>query len=471
MPKNRRLPHRTVRRSAGSPITPSFAIAAIAIIGILAVGGAIFSNFLMPDETQSSVDRRVMRDEIDLEHIPASNARTQEPTEPADLSATPLEFENLPEVPEPELVRMTGTIQSGDTPATLLEGHLKLAEIYSLCDESADVYPLNKLRAGQPWTMIYSRDALVGLEYEIDANERLVVSMSDSGYDFRREPIPYDVETVTVEGIIESSLFGAVLKLGETEDLAVRLADVFAYDVDFFRDLREGDSFRVVVDKKFRDGSLAGYGLLHAASFTNQGRTYYAYRYTDKKGDTAYYDQNGRPLRKAFLKAPLPFTRISSGFSMNRKHPILGFSRPHPAIDYAAPTGTPISTVADGTIAEAGFNKTQGNYVRIVHSNGYDTTYNHMSKFASGTKKGAKVKQGTVIGYVGSTGLATGPHLCFRLRQNGKPINPLTLKSMPSDPIAAKELPLFKAHIAGHKTLLEGPIRAASRDVAPKALN
>lgn len=356
---------------------------------------------------------------------------------------------------------MTETIKTGDSPSTLLEGHLALAEIYSLCDESKDIYSLSQLKAGQPWTMIYSDSALVGLEYEIDENERLVVSMTENGYDFRREPIPYETETKTISGVIESSLFGAIQTAGEKDELALRLANVFAYDVDFVRDLRTGDSFKVVIEKRFREGKFTGYGHMLAASFTNNGETFYAYRFTDHKGNTAYYNHEGRPLRKAFLKAPLPFTRISSGYSMSRMHPILKYRRPHQGIDYSAPTGTPIYTVADGVVAETGFNNSQGRYVRVIHSNGYETIYNHMSKFAGSSKKGAKVKQGQTIGYVGSTGYATGPHLDFRMKKNGALINPLTLKTLPSEPIAAKEMSAFKAVIASYKTQLE-PIAAAN---------
>ena len=430
-------------------------------MGTAIIGAAIFFNFLAPDETQSSID-------WSAQGVSERNAYQTS----TDQDVTGQEDESLPEVCaplEPEITRMSDTIRSGDTPSTLLEGHLELSEIYSLCNESKDHYSLENLRAGQPWTMIYSNKALIGLEYEIDANERLVVSLTDSGYEFRRESIPYDVETKTVSGVIQSSLFGAVTQAGESEELALRLGNVFAYDVDFTRDLREGDSFTVIIEKKYREGNFVGYGHLSAASFTNQGQTYYAYQYTDTKGNTAYYDQKGRPLRKAFLKSPLPFTRISSGYSMSRMHPILKYKRPHQGIDYAAPTGTPISTVADGVIAQVGSNNSQGRFVIVKHSNGYETIYNHMSKFAKASKKGAKVKQGQVIGYVGSTGYSTGPHLDFRMKLNGKLINPLKLKTMPADPIAAKEMPSFNAAVATFKAELEKPVQAAKveQDSAP----
>lgn len=434
--------------------TPRFFLSLLACLGI-AAGIAVCFHLIPPEDARPSVDKNFR----EISHSPETSDSKEIPCAEHE--------EELPlaEAPrEPGLIRMTNTIQQGDTPSSLLAGHLGLAEIYSLCDASKKVYSLGKLKAGQPWTMIYSNDALVGLEYEIDADERLVVSMTEEGYEFRREPIPYDTETVTVTGTITSSLFGAVTEAGESDDLAIRLANVFAYDVDFVRALRTGDSFRVVVEKKFREGKFSGYSNLLAASFTNQGQTYYAYRYTKKNGDSAYYDQTGRPLRKAFLKSPLPFTRISSGYSMSRMHPILGYRRPHQGIDYAAPTGTPISTVADGTISDVGSNKSQGKYVKVKHSNGYETIYNHMSKYAKASRKGSKVKQGQVIGYVGSTGYATGPHLDFRMKQNGQFINPLKLKMLPADPIAAKEMPAFKAVIAAYKSQLEEPIRSASLD-------
>ncbi|PKN40284.1 MAG: peptidase M23 [Deltaproteobacteria bacterium HGW-Deltaproteobacteria-18] len=462
--KNRHKIHRpanlSLKRKPGlSRLTMPF----FAFMGALVIGAAIFFNFLAPNETQSSID-------WSAQGITTRHEYQHQDIEDDGAFADQQQEEELPEAcapREPEITRMSDTIKSGDTPSTLLEGHLGLSEIYSLCNESREFYPLDNLRAGQPWTMIYSNKALIGLEYEIDSNERLVVSLSDSGYEFKREAIPYEMETKTVSGVIESSLFGAVTASGESEELALRLGNVFAYDVDFTRDLRTGDSFKIIVEKKFREGKFVGYGQLMAASFTNQGQTYHAYQYTDKKGNTAYYDEKGRPLRKAFLKSPLPFTRISSGFSMSRMHPILKYRRPHQGIDYAAPSGTPISTVADGIVAQAGSNKSQGRFVRVIHSNGYETIYNHMSKFAKVSKKGAKVKQGQTIGYVGSTGYATGPHLDFRMRQNGKLINPLKLKTMPADPIAKKEMPAFNEAVAAYRAQLEEPVKSASLEPAP----
>ncbi|NLY40193.1 MAG: peptidoglycan DD-metalloendopeptidase family protein [Desulfovibrionales bacterium] len=467
MPKNKRIIQRKAQsmyprpRSLASRLTLSFTVA----LGMAVMGFAFFFHVLYPNETQSSVDRTAW--ELTEGKIFSFGEEESQPDPCSSDSAN--SEEELPEAQapaEPTITRMTDLIKSGDSPSTLLEGHLRLAEIYSLCDESKKTYSLSKLKAGQPWTMIYSDNALVGLEYEIDDTERLVVSMTEDGYEFRREAIPYDIETETVSGVIENSLFRAVQVAGESDELALRLANVFAYDVDFVRDLRTGDNFKVVIEKRSREGKLIGYGHMLAASFTNNGQTYYAYRFTDKQGNTAYYNHEGRPLRKAFLKAPLSFTRISSGYSMSRLHPILKYRRPHQGIDYAAPTGTPIYTVADGVIAEAAFNNSQGRFVRVIHSNGYETIYNHMSKFAANSKKGAKVKQGQTIGYVGSTGYATGPHLDFRMKKNGALINPLSLKTLPAEPIAAKEMPAFKAFVASFKPRLES-LDTASLETVP----
>ena len=431
-----------------------FALPFLALVGLLILAGAVSINFLSPRETLSSIDYSAAGVEARHENAPTEA--------PASDSVEELPVAEAPR--EPEITRMTDVVKSGDTPSSLLEGCMPLPDIYSLCDQSSDVYPLSNLKAGQAWTMIYSGEALVGLEYEINSDERLVVSLTDSGYEFRRETIPFDMETVTVSGLIESSLFGAIAKIGENDELGVRLANVFAYDVDFTRDLRQGDSFKAIVQKKTRNGKFIGYGELLAASFSNGEQTYYAYSYTNSKGDTAYYDEKGSPLRKAFLKSPLKFSRISSGYSMSRLHPVLKYRRPHQGIDYAAPTGTPIYTVADGTISQTGYNKSQGRFVRVRHPNGYETIYNHMSKFAKASRQGVKVKQGQTIGYVGSTGLATGPHLDFRMSLNGKLINPLKIKSVPGKPIPKNELPDYMASIAALRGQLEEPVRSAALD-------
>jgi murein DD-endopeptidase MepM/ murein hydrolase activator NlpD len=275
-----------------------------------------------------------------------------------------------------------------------------------------------------------------------------ILRQDDGEFFVERQPIPYTVDVEQVGGIIDSSLFETVAKLGESSELAAELMNIFAWDIDFIRDIREGDYFTALVEKRYRDGNLAGYGDLLAAEFNNRGESFFAFYFNDG-GDSGYYNQDGKSLRKAFLKAPVSYTRISSGFTKNRFHPVLNKWKPHLAIDYAAPTGTPIKAVADGTITQKSYDKNNGNKIRLRHPNDYETTYIHMSRFARGMKKGKKVHQGDIIGYVGSTGIATGPHLDFRVFHHGKPINPLKIKSEPAKPISKANREAFNQLTVG----------------------
>jgi murein DD-endopeptidase MepM/ murein hydrolase activator NlpD len=259
-----------------------------------------------------------------------------------------------------------------------------------------------------------------------------------------------------VRGSISTSLFEAVGAAGETDALAVMLADIFAYDIDFIRELRSGDAFQVLVEKRFREGRPAGYGRVLAATFSNQGETFTAFLFKDGNNPPTYYSADGKALRKAFLKAPLAFSRISSGFTMRRFHPIAKTWRAHPAIDYAAPAGTPIMAIGDGTVVAAGRTAGNGNFVKLRHNGGIESMYLHMSRFAKGMRQGKRVLQGQTIGYVGSTGLATGPHLCFRMFQGGSPINPARLKSASAAPVSRERLAEFRSVTAPLLARLEG---------------
>ncbi|HXG58466.1 MAG TPA: peptidoglycan DD-metalloendopeptidase family protein [Thermoanaerobaculia bacterium] len=255
-----------------------------------------------------------------------------------------------------------------------------------------------------------------------------------------------EVETA-VSAEIESSLYEAVRTAGETPQLVQQLVDVFQWDVDFFA-LRRGDAFSAVVVKRFAGSEVVGYGPILAARFTTDGRTYEAFRHQTPDGRAGYYSRNGTPLRKQFLRAPLKFSRITSGFSKRRFHPILRYFRAHHGVDYGAPTGTPVMTTADGVVIETGHGGGEGNFVRIRHSSRIETSYLHLSRFAKGIRRGARVTQGDVIGYVGATGLATAPHLDYRVRDGGRWINPLTLKSITPDPLPAHALRRFRVEVA-----------------------
>jgi len=369
--------------------------------------------------------------------ISASEARTAPPqTQPAP-----------PPAPAVRTEVVNGEFNAGDTVTGLLGSYLSPQEIQQLAAASRKVFPLSGICAGEPYQLCLRNGAFEKLLFDIDRSDQLLITKGEAGFDVSRVAIPYTVKTAFVRGEITSSLFESVESIGESGELAMSLADIFGWDIDFIRDIRAGDSYRVVLEKRYRDGKLAGYGRILAAEFTNQGDTYQAFLYSDGDHPPAYYDADGNSLRKAFLRAPLAFTRISSGYSMHRFHPITRTWKAHPAIDYAAPVGTPIKTVGDGTIYDIGYNRFNGNYIKIRHSNGYISIYLHMSRFAKGMKHNRRVSQGQVIGYVGATGLATGPHLCFRMRKDGAPINPTKLKSAAAAPIAKKQLAAFEQSI------------------------
>ncbi len=360
-------------------------------------------------------------------------------------------------------------VAKGDTAGVILNEWLPAGDVMSLINASAPVFSLTTIREGRPFSV--ERDAQSGdfirFVYEMDNTRRLVAERRDASFVAVVEAIEYDTELVKVRGAISTSLFEAVADTGEGPVLAVNLADVFSCEINFINEIRQGDSFEVLVEKLYRDGEFKGYGKMLAAYFENQGHNYEAYLFTDAKGRLRYYNARGEALQKALLKAPLAFTRISSGYSMSRKHPVFGYSRPHQGVDYAAPTGTPIKAVGDGVIIRAGWGNGYGNMVVIKHSGGLESQYAHMSGFARGIKSRVRVKQGQTIGYVGATGVATGPHLDFRLKQNGRFINPTKVIVPREEPVAKKRLPAFREMVALAQSYLKG--ETALAEYSPEA--
>lgn len=383
--------------------------------------------------------------------------------EPAAEAASPVP--SAPEPAAPQRDVRQGNVRKGDTASVLFRDVLTPQQVQELAARSRSVFPLTRLCAGQPYELCTVDGAFESFVYEIDAEERLVVRREDGAFLVVREPIAYTVETSLVQGTIRSSLFETVGDLGESPELAIRLADIFAWDIDFILDVREGDWFQAIVERRFREGKPAGYGSILAAQFANQGNLYDAVLYQDGDRSPSYYDRGGNSLRKAFLRAPLAFTRISSGYSKRRFHPITKTWKAHPAIDYAAPHGTPIKAVGAGTVVDRGYTSGNGNYVRVRHNSTYETLYLHMSSFARGVHRGSRVTQGEVIGYVGSTGLATGPHLCFRMYKNGTPVNPYGVKQVADDPVSRENMPEFEALAAD----LTGRFRANRTEQASLA--
>lgn len=260
------------------------------------------------------------------------------------------------------------------------------------------------------------------------------------GWTSRLEEFVEERRVRQVSGRVEGSLTAAVARAGGPAALAYRMADVLQWDLDFNRDLRRGDHFAVLFEEVYLDGELQGVGDVLALEYDNRGQRLEAYRYGD---EPAYFDGEGRPLQKMFLRSPLPFSRVTSRFSNRRFHPVLKVYRPHHGVDYGAPTGTAVRATARGTVTLAGWSGGGGNTVKVRHANGYLTAYLHLSRFAEGVRPGARIAQGDVIGYVGSTGLATGPHLDYRVQRNGRWVDPLGLDNVEAEPLTTAELEAF----------------------------
>lgn len=332
----------------------------------------------------------------------------------------------------------------------LLQSHkIDKEVICEVIEKSLPVFDLRYIEPGKKCTVIKEGEQVQYIVYEKSKAENVVVDLRDSisVYAHQKE---LQVRRREVAIKISTSIYASIEKAGYNPELATKISEVMQWSFDFFR-IKQGDMFKVIFDEEVVDGKSVGVTDVYALSFTNQGKEYYAFKY-EQNGKESFYDENGNSLRKAFLKAPLKFSRISSGFSTSRFHPILHIYRAHNGIDYAAPKGTPIMAIGDGTVLEAAYGGGNGNYVKIKHNSTYTSQYLHMSKFGDNIKKGSSVKQGDIIGYVGSTGLATGPHLCFRFWKNGVQVNPATNMAEAMDTgIASNQKAKFKAHVAEMK--------------------
>ena len=349
-----------------------------------------------------------------------------------------------------------GTVEKGDTISKILEG-TGSEGIYQYISAARQVFSMRSFREGQPYAIV--TDTASGrvkrFEYEIDNRRRLVVEGVEEPV-ARVEAIEYVTLLGTVEATISDNLFQAVADVGESPQMALQLAELFGAEINFIRDLQEGDSFSVLVEKRYREGEYKGYGRILAAHFTNKGKTFEAYLFRDGSERAQYYNRKGENLRKTLLQAPLAFTRVTSRFTSSRKHPILGYSRPHMGVDYGAPTGTPVKAVGEGTVTKRGWAGGYGNQIIVKHVAGLESMYSHLSGYARGLRQGQRVRQGQVIGFVGSTGLATGPHLDFRLRQNGNFINPTKAINPRGAPVSAKRRAAFEKTVAEELAYLQG---------------
>jgi len=307
---------------------------------------------------------------------------------------------------------------------------------------------LRKVKTGDLFRVeLSARDELVGFGFDLDLESWVRYGRTEEGA-FEQELGAYPVErrTVGVSGVIETSLYESLQAAGAPLNLAAKINDILGWDLDFSRDPRRGDRFRIVYEEVYKEGEFVRTGAILACSYEGAGRDLAAYRYTLHDGKTGYYDRDGKNLQKQLMRAPVAYSRISSGFSYSRLHPVLKRRMPHMGVDYAAPIGTPVWAAGDGVVVEKGSKKGNGRYVKIRHTNReYETYYLHFSRFARGVDVGTRVRQGDVIGYVGASGYATGPHLDFRVKQGGRWVNPRTLKLPPAAPVPDGERPGYLA--------------------------
>ena len=338
-------------------------------------------------------------------------------------------------------------VAKGDTLSTLFEKvGLPSTSVHEIVASDKQAKQFTQLQRGQKLEFELNPDGqLTNLHTKLSDLESITLTKNDKGYVFNRVTAKPTVRSAYVHGVINSSLSQSAARAGLSHSLTMDMASVFGYDIDFAQDIRQGDEFDIIYEQKVVNGKSVGNGPILSARFTNRGKTYTAVRYTNKQGNSSYYTADGNSMRKAFIRTPVDFARISSKFSAGRKHPILNKIRAHKGVDYAAPRGTPIKAAGDGKVLLAGRRGGYGNTVIIQHGNTYRTLYGHMQGFAKGVKTGGTVKQGQVIGYIGTTGLSTGPHLHYEFQVNGVHVDPLGQKLPMADPIAKTERARFLA--------------------------
>jgi murein DD-endopeptidase MepM/ murein hydrolase activator NlpD len=343
-------------------------------------------------------------------------------------------------------------ISNGESFSNILDGFgINYQKIHTIANDFKEVFDVRKLRSGKPYAIFAeaqdSSKVARYMVYRQSAVNYVVFDLADSVNVYLGEE-EVEVREKEISGVIKSSLYDGLIAQGGSPALALEISNVYAWTIDFFR-IQPGDYFKLIYEEKFiHDTVSVGMGRILAADFNHNSRSFYSFLYNNDTTFSNYFDEEGRSLRKAFLKAPLDFFRISSRFSPRRFHPVLKRMKAHLGTDYAAPHGTPIMSTADGEVIAAAYTRGNGNYVKVRHNSTYTTQYLHMSKFAKGMKKGSRVRQGDIIGYVGSTGLATGPHVCYRFWVNGQQVDPLREDLPEAEPIADEYIGDFRAFMA-----------------------
>ena len=348
--------------------------------------------------------------------------------------------------PAEEILRTwEGTMRKGTGLAdSLADAGLTPDQIVEVTEGLAPVLDLRRLRPGTRITVDFDSGGEPSrVTYQTSLLEEIVLERGREGWEPRHARLAAETRVETVSGTIDTSLFESLAALGEKDRLTVDFVDIFAWDIDFSHELQKGDTFRIVVEKIYRDGDFLTYGRILAAQYRDRDELHQAFFFPFPDGRGDYFTPEGKSLRKTFLRAPVSYSRISSGYSYRRLHPILKRVQPHLGIDYAAPPGTPVWAPADGTVVSTSRDRTNGRKILLRHPNGYTTYYLHLARFARGIKKGRKVRQKQVIGYVGSSGRSTGPHLDYRMKKGGRWVNPLKQKFPPGKALPEERMAEF----------------------------
>ena len=395
--------------------------------------------------------------ELQATHRPAHEA--------ASTPASPTPMAAPPEQANVAFSTIEVVVNRNDTMDQLFRRfELNLADLARLRGLPELRSQVDRLKPGEMLRLMHHDGELVGLERKLSDSETLKITRDENGFVSDVLENPLEIRTRTAHATINSSLFQAAADAGLDDRLAIELAEIFQFDIDFVLDIQEGDRFTVVYEEVFQDEVRLRSGNILAAKFVNEGREYRAVRYIDDKGHGEYFTPDGRSLRKAFIRAPVQFSRISSRFNPSRRHPVLNTIRAHRGVDYAAPTGTPVRAAGEGRVRFVGRQGGFGNVIELEHGSGVVTVYGHLSRFASGLRRGQRIELGKVIGYVGSTGLATGPHLHYEYRVRGVHKNPQTVPLPDALPIPATQRDQFLATTADLVNLLDlpaGPVLVA----------
>lgn len=447
----------TTEPSKAPPLYPkTHLLAASGIAALLSLALLVFpSSDVEAKRTSLSLDlespvEQLTQDQDASDAQQATNAPTESPF--AQIESSP---EDTQQAVQDQPARVADAaknpqhreviVAKGDTLSTLFEKvGLPAATVNEVLASDKQAKQFTQLKHGQKLEFELTPDGqLHNLHSNVSDLESITLTKGAKGFAFNRITTRPVMRSAYVHGVINSSLSQSAARAGLSHSMTMDMASVFGYDIDFAQDIRQGDEFDVIYEQKVANGKVVGTGNILSARFTNRGKTYTAVRYTNKQGNSSYYTADGNSMRKAFIRTPVDFARISSRFSMGRKHPILNKIRAHKGVDYAAPRGTPIKAAGDGKVLLAGRRGGYGNTVIIQHGNTYRTLYGHMQGFAKGVQTGGTVKQGQVIGYIGTTGLSTGPHLHYEFQVNGVHVDPLGQKLPMADPIAKSERARF----------------------------